>query len=208
MLWKELPKLYVTDTRKHRGSWVWVFLRLFVSFKLIFIVPFNFYSISIYFFNSRGRVPLAGNSLRAKKSHWQIQKVTLAEPKSHTRAKMSHWSVMIFIKTLDRDILVFRAVHEAWIFDMQMFHNSWWLQYKSEFHPLFQGISIICIAQTTNLFLSIVWRCHLCPQEKVSMVFILLFLNINWFYCWCCSLTAFFSPIFISLLDIFIKQNY
>ena len=38
---------------------------------------------------------LAANSLRAKKSHWQVQKVTLAGPKSHTRAKMSHWSVII-----------------------------------------------------------------------------------------------------------------
>ena len=79
---------------KHRGSWVWVFLRLSVSLKLIFIVPFNFYSISM-FFNSRGRVSLAGNSLRAEKSHWQVQKVTLAGPKSHTRAKMSHWSVIM-----------------------------------------------------------------------------------------------------------------
>ena len=66
-----------------------------MSLKLIFIVPFNFYSTSIFFFNSQGRVPLAGNSLRAEKSHWQVQKVTLAGPKSHTRAKMSHWSVII-----------------------------------------------------------------------------------------------------------------
>ena len=51
-----------------------------------------FYSISI-FFNSRGRVSLAGNSLRAERSHWQVQKVTLAGPKSHTRAKMSHRNV-------------------------------------------------------------------------------------------------------------------
>ena len=80
---------------KHRGSWVWVFLRLSVSLKLIFIVPFNFYSISIFFFNFRGKVPLAGNSLRAEKSHWRVQKVTLAGPKSHTRAKMSQWSVII-----------------------------------------------------------------------------------------------------------------
>ena len=40
-------------------------------------------------------MPLAGNSLRAEKSQWQVQKVTLAGPKSHTRAKMSHWSVII-----------------------------------------------------------------------------------------------------------------
>ena len=86
---------------KHRGSWVWVFLRLSVWLKLIFIVPSDFYSISISF-NSRGRVPLAGSSLRGEKSHWQVQKVTLAGPKSHTRTKMSHWSVItdIFNMTL------------------------------------------------------------------------------------------------------------
>ena len=71
---------------KHRGSWVWVFLRLFLSLKMIFIVPFNFQSISLYLINSRGRVPLAGNSLRAEKWHWQVQKVTLTGPKSHIRA--------------------------------------------------------------------------------------------------------------------------
>ena len=67
----------------------------------IFIVPFNFQSISIYFYDSRGGGggggggALAGKSRRAEKSHWQVQKVTLAGPKSHTRAKMSHWSVII-----------------------------------------------------------------------------------------------------------------
>ena len=65
--------------------WNWFLLSL-----LIFI-------LFLYFFNSRGRVPLAGNSLRAEKSHWQVQKVTLAGPKSHTRAKMSHWSVIMTI---------------------------------------------------------------------------------------------------------------
>ena len=90
---KNCPNYMYWIQGKHRGSWVWVFLRLSLSLKLIFIVHFNFYSIYI-FFNSRGRVPLAGNSLRAEKWHWQVQKVTLAGPKSHTRAKMSHWSVM------------------------------------------------------------------------------------------------------------------
>ena len=92
---KNCPNYMYWIQGKHRGSWAWVFLRSSVSSKLIFIVPFNFYSISIYFFNSRGRVPLAENSLRAEKSHWQVQKVTSAGPKSHTRAKMSHWSVII-----------------------------------------------------------------------------------------------------------------
>ena len=63
--------------------WHWFLLSL-----LIFI-------LFLYFFNSRGRVPLAGNSIRAEKSHWQVQKVTLTGPKSHTRAKMSHCSVII-----------------------------------------------------------------------------------------------------------------
>ena len=42
-------------------------------------------------------MPPAGNSLRAEKLHWHVQKVTLAGPKSHTRAKMPHWSVIIDI---------------------------------------------------------------------------------------------------------------
>ena len=92
---KNCPKYMYWIQEKHRGSWVWV---LSVSLKLIFIVPFNFYFVSIFFFNSRGRVPLAGNSLRAEKWHWQVQKVTLAGPKSHTRAKMSHWSVIMVKK--------------------------------------------------------------------------------------------------------------
>ena len=91
---KNCPNYMYWIQGKHRGSWVWVFLRLSVSLKMIFIFPFNVYYISI-FFNSRGRVPLAGNSLRVETSHWQVQKVTLAGPKSHTRAKMSHWSVII-----------------------------------------------------------------------------------------------------------------
>ena len=79
----------------NRASWVWVFLRLSVSLKLIFIVPLIFILFLYICFNSRGRVPLARNSLRAVKSHWLVQKVTLAGQKSHTRANMSHWSVRI-----------------------------------------------------------------------------------------------------------------
>ena len=62
---------------KHRGSWVWAFLRLFVSLKLIFIVPFNFQSISIYFFNSRGG---GGGGVTGREQR-QGRKVTLAGPK-------------------------------------------------------------------------------------------------------------------------------
>ena len=60
-----------------------------------FYCPFWFLFYFYIFYNSRGRLPLAGNSLRAEKWHWQVQKVTLAGPKSHTRAKMLHWSVII-----------------------------------------------------------------------------------------------------------------
>ena len=98
---KNCPNYMYWIQGKHRGSWVWVFLRLSVSLKLIFIVPFKFYSISIFLL-IRGRVSLARNILRAKKSHWQVQKVTLAGPKSHTRAKMSHWSVKIWYKYMIR----------------------------------------------------------------------------------------------------------
>ena len=77
---KNCPNYMYWIQGKHCGSWVWVFPGLSVSLKLIFIFPLNVYCISI-FFNSRGRVPLAGNSLRAEKSHWQVQKVTLAGPK-------------------------------------------------------------------------------------------------------------------------------
>ena len=65
-----------------------------------FLLSLLIFILFLYFFDSRGRVPLAGNSLRAEKSHWQVQKVTLAGPKSHTRAKMSHWSVIIIIQAL------------------------------------------------------------------------------------------------------------
>ena len=45
---KNRPNYMYWIQGKHRGSWVWVFLRLSVSLKLIFIVPFNFYSISLF----------------------------------------------------------------------------------------------------------------------------------------------------------------
>ena len=92
---KNCPNYIYWIQGKHRGSWVWVFLRFSVSLKW-FLLSLLIFILFLYFFKSRGRVPLAGNSLRAKKSHWQVQKVTLAGPKSHTRAKMSHWSVIIY----------------------------------------------------------------------------------------------------------------
>ena len=39
---KSLPNYMYWIPGAQRGSWVWVFLRLFVSLKLIFIVSFNF----------------------------------------------------------------------------------------------------------------------------------------------------------------------
>ena len=65
---------YFFDYLSH---WNWFLLSLLI-FNLFLYV----------FFNSRGRVPLAGNSPRAEKSHRQVQKVTLAGLKSHTRAKI------------------------------------------------------------------------------------------------------------------------
>ena len=56
---------------KHRGSWVWG-----ISSIICVITDRE---------QHQGR----------KVTHWQVQKVTLAGPKSHTRAKMPQWSVII-----------------------------------------------------------------------------------------------------------------
>ena len=82
-LWKELPKLYVLDTRK--TSW---FLSLGIS-SIICVIEFEFYcpfSFWIYFyifFNSRGGCHWQGTASgpkshigRSKKWHWQGRKVT------------------------------------------------------------------------------------------------------------------------------------
>ena len=90
---KNCPNYMYWIQGKHRGSWVWVFRQLSVS--LISIIIYLLIFIVFLYFLIRGRMTLAGNSLRAEKSHWQVQKVTLAGPKSHTRAKMSHWSVIM-----------------------------------------------------------------------------------------------------------------
>ena len=87
---KNRPNYMYWIQGKHRGSWVWVFLRLSVSLKLIFIVPFNFYSISIFFFLIRGggchwQGSASGpksHICRSKKWHWQGRKVTQG-PKCH-----------------------------------------------------------------------------------------------------------------------------
>ena len=62
---------------KHRGSWAWVFLRLFVSLKLILLSPLMF-NIFLYTF-----------SIREGGCHWQG---TAPGPKSHIdRSKKWHW---------------------------------------------------------------------------------------------------------------------
>ena len=86
---KNCPNYMYWIQGKHRGSWVWVFLRLSVSLKLIFIVPFSFYSISIFFLIRGGRCHWQGTASgpkshigRSKKWHWQGLKVTQG-PKCH-----------------------------------------------------------------------------------------------------------------------------
>ena len=80
---KKRPNYMYWIQGKHRGSWVWVFLRLSVSLKLIFIVPFNFHSISIFFL-------FAGEGATGREQP-QGRKVTLAGPKSDIgRAEKSH----------------------------------------------------------------------------------------------------------------------
>ena len=75
---------------KQRGSWVWIFLRLSVSLKLIFIVPFNFIRF-LYFLIRGGGCHWQGTASgpkshidRSKKWHWQGRKVTQG-PKCHIR---------------------------------------------------------------------------------------------------------------------------
>ena len=86
---KNCPNYMYWIQGKHRGSWVWVFLRLSVSLKLIFIVPFNFYSISIFILIRGGGCHWQGTASgpkshigRSKKWHWQGRKVTQG-PKCH-----------------------------------------------------------------------------------------------------------------------------
>ena len=86
---KNCPNYMYWILGKHHGSWVWVFLRLFASLKLIFMVPFNSKSISIYFLIRGGGCHWQGTASgpkcrigRSKKWHWQGRKVTQG-PKSH-----------------------------------------------------------------------------------------------------------------------------
>ena len=60
---------------EHRGSSVWVFLRLFVSLKLIFIVSFNFFNLILYIVLIRGEDATG-------REQPQGLKVTLAGPKN------------------------------------------------------------------------------------------------------------------------------
>ena len=97
MLWKELPKLYVLAYKENIVVLESGYFFNYLCHRNWFLLSLLIFNRFLYiFFNSRGRVPLVGNSLRAEKWHWQVQKVTLAGPKSHTRAKMSHCSVIMF----------------------------------------------------------------------------------------------------------------
>ena len=87
---KNCPNYMCWIQGKHRGSWVWVFLRLSVSLNLIFIVPFNIYSISRFFLIRGGGCHWQGTASgpkshigRSKKWHWRGRKVTQG-PKCHT----------------------------------------------------------------------------------------------------------------------------
>ena len=74
---------------KHRGSWVWVFLRLFASLKLI-LLSLLIFTLFLYIFSIRGggchwqRTASGPKSHigRSKKWHWQGRKVTQG-PKCH-----------------------------------------------------------------------------------------------------------------------------
>ena len=129
---------------KHHGSWVWVFLRLFLSLKLIFIVPFNFYSISIFLLIRRGgatgreqpqgrTVTLAGPKSdigRAEKSH-KGQNVTLecynkiscpwtgCVSSIHTSMK-NQWSVILYRYLIIREIKLFLSfrLYTAYFLDI------------------------------------------------------------------------------------------
>ena len=86
---KNCPNYMYWSQGKHRCSRVWVFLRLSVSLKLIFVVPFNFYSFSIFFLIRGGGCHWQGTASgpkshigRSKKWHWQDRKVTQG-PKCH-----------------------------------------------------------------------------------------------------------------------------
>ena len=88
------PRMRVLATVFHRGESRGKYrasarIRLFVSLKLIFIVPFNFYSISMFFLISGGGCHWQGTASgpkshigRSKKWHWQGRKVTQG-PKCH-----------------------------------------------------------------------------------------------------------------------------
>ena len=86
---KNCPNCMYWIQGKHRGSWVWVFLRLFVSLKWNLIVPCNF-NLFLYVFLIRGggchwQGTASGPKShigRSKKGHWQGRKVTQG-PKCH-----------------------------------------------------------------------------------------------------------------------------
>ena len=85
---KNCPNYMYWIQGKHCGSWVWVFLRLSVSLKLIFI-DLLIFILFLYFLILGGGCHWQGTASgpktdigRSKKWHWQGRKVTQG-PKCH-----------------------------------------------------------------------------------------------------------------------------
>ena len=79
---KNCPNYMYWIKGKYRGSWVWVFLRLFASLKLIYIIPFDIYFYTFFQFAGEGATG---------REQLQGRKVTLAGPKRDIgRAEKSH----------------------------------------------------------------------------------------------------------------------
>ena len=86
---KNCPNYMYWIKGKHLGSWVWIFLRIFVSLKLI-LLSLLIFSLFLYsFFIREGGCHWQGTASgpkshigRSKKWHWQGRKVTQG-PKCH-----------------------------------------------------------------------------------------------------------------------------
>ena len=90
---KNCPKYMYWIKRKHRGSWVWVFLRLFAPLKLIYIVPFNIYFYTFFQFAGEGATG---------REQPQGRKVTSAGPKRNIgRAEKSHKGQNVTLECYD-----------------------------------------------------------------------------------------------------------
>ena len=95
MFWKELLKLICIAYKESFVVESGYFFDLchWNGFLLSLVIFHPF----LYIFLIRGEGATGREQLGAEKSHWQVQKMTLAGSKSHTSAKMSHWSVIIMV---------------------------------------------------------------------------------------------------------------